>query len=64
MSARGPQPGAWRLKSASDPRFCAQGLALVGGLAMPAEARRAIVEKERELGVERPVDLDFSYEKF
>lgn len=60
----GPRdPGTWSLFSETDPRFNLQGRGLVGGLVMPEDAKKALAEKEAELGCKAPDDLEFSYFK-
>ncbi len=56
--------GCWSISSEKDPRFNCSGSGLVGGFRCPSEAEAAIVRKERELGCERPDDLEFSYMKY
>jgi hypothetical protein len=55
--------GSWWLKSETDPRFDASGRGIVGGFQCPEEAKAAIKQKEEELGVEAPEDLEFGYMK-
>lgn len=59
----GPKPGTWALLSKKDKRFNMQGRGKVGGLVMPAEAKRALETKKAELGCDAPDDLEFSYFK-
>lgn len=55
--------GTWWLRSRSDPRWNMSGKGIVGGLAVPSGAKRAIEEKRKELGEEPPDDLEFNYMK-
>ncbi len=59
----GPKPGTWSLFSETDPRFNIQGRCPVGGFVMPEEAKKALTQKEKELGCKAPSDLEFSYFK-
>lgn len=63
MGMFGPKPGTWWTTSKKDPRFNMSGRDNVGGFMCPGNAEEAIKQKERELGVEAPDDLEFGYMK-
>ena len=62
MAIFGPIEGTWFLSSKSDPRWNADGRALVGGLVMPVECVKKLEELEKKLG-KRPKDLQWGYMK-
>ena len=63
MGMFGPKKGSWWIKSASDPRWNADGRSYVGMFSMPPEAKRKIEKLKKKLGEEPPEDLEWGYFK-
>ncbi len=54
--------GFWWLDSKVDPRWNAEGKAIVGGKSMCPEAKRAFLVKKEKLGSKVPWDLKYRFE--
>lgn len=64
MGLLGQKPGAWWVKSASDPRWDGSGRAAHLSLSTrPPEAEDHVEAKKRELEALPPADLEFGWEK-
>jgi hypothetical protein len=57
------RPGSWSVYSKKDKRWNGSGQSYVGGFMMPTEATEHIERKKKELKVEPPDDLEWSYMK-